>query len=53
MTKYDNELDKKKCIYCNKFKWSHPDYNFCPYCGQKLKNVVFISNYSGKKNVTI
>lgn len=25
------------CKYCEKMKRLHYDYNFCPYCGEKLK----------------
>lgn len=30
------------CNQCDKFKWAHSEYNYCPICGNKLKGIVFI-----------
>lgn len=30
------------CKKCNDFKWTHPNYNYCPICGNKLKACIFV-----------
>lgn len=31
------------CIKCTFIKWEHSDYNFCPYCGERIKGT-FVPN---------
>jgi DNA-directed RNA polymerase subunit RPC12/RpoP len=31
------------CIKCTFIKWEHSDYNFCPYCGERIKST-FVPN---------
>lgn len=33
------------CNKCINFKWTHPEYNFCPMCGKQIKEIVFISRF--------
>lgn len=30
------------CTYCNYYIIKHKNYNYCPNCGNKLKDVAFI-----------
>lgn len=34
------------CNQCNMYKNSYLDYNFCPVCGHRLKDFVFVPTSS-------
>lgn len=37
-----------KCPRCESIKSKHKDYNFCPYCGNRLNENAFVSNFKTK-----
>lgn len=42
------------CNKCNDFKRTYSNYNYCPICGSKLKECIFVPGcrLSGVKNKT-
>ena len=34
------------CKKCGKIKEKHKNYNYCPYCGKKLKEICFIPDFN-------
>lgn len=37
------------CKKCEKIKEKHKNYNYCPYCGKKLKESCFIPDFNAPR----
>lgn len=38
------------CKYCKLYAWKFTEYNFCPMCSEKIKEIPFISKYKANKS---